>query len=184
MTVKMILAADQGNSIGWSDGSLPWRIGADMQRFKALTMGHAVLMGRLTYQSLKRPNGLPNRQNIVLTKRLYSETRGQFGEVDIISSFDWVERQQNVDPKKVLWIIGGAKVYAEAIERQVVDEIYFTQVHTISGGDVILPFDMYGWKLFILRERARGIVWNLDEPSSSSAQGEPDISFLTFRKIK
>lgn len=187
MTVKMILAADQGNSIGWSNGNLPWRIRIDMQRFKNMTMGHDVVMGRTTYQSLKLPDGLPNRRNVVLTKQKYADVRHQFGNVDIISSFNWVEAHQEClgcTPPD-LWIIGGAKVYAEALELKLVDEIYFTQVHTLSGADVILPFEMYGWKLFILRERARGVNWELiDSSNPPTAEGEPPISFLTFKKIK
>ena len=65
MTVKMILAVDEGNAIGWDDGSLPWKIPADMKRFKELTTGHDVLMGWKTFISLRRPHGLPNRTNAV-----------------------------------------------------------------------------------------------------------------------
>lgn len=181
MTIKMIIAVDQGNSIGWSDGRLPWKIPPDMQRFKDLTTGHIVMMGRTTYQSLKRPDGLPNRRNVVLTRRPYSEVRGQFGNVDIISSLDWINGESQRG--KVIWIIGGAQVYAEAIEKKIVDEIYLTQVHTLSGGDVILPIDLFSWKLFVLRERARGVNWDTtfdwDVPVPPSS---PKISYITFKK--
>ena len=145
MTLKMIVAADRGNAIGWSDGRLPWALKSDMRRFKELTSGHDIVMGRMTYLSLGLPNGLPNRRNVVLTKQPYSEVRGQFGDVEIISSFDWIRAHQaclGCQPPD-LWIIGGAKVYAEALEKQIVDEIYFTQVEANSGADVTLPFDLY-----------------------------------------
>ena len=193
MTIKMILAADQGNSIGWTDGTLPWKISLDMQRFKNLTMGHTVVMGRTTYQSLKLPDGLPNRRNVVLTRRPYSEVRGQFGNVEIISNLDWVKEHQlsiersfqgtNQKPNDI-WIIGGASVYTEAIERQIVSEIYFTQVNTISGGDVTLSFDMYAWKLFILRQAKVGVNWEVTSIETPAVPlGTPSIAFVHFKRI-
>lgn len=189
MTVRMIVAADQGNSIGWANGELPWKITPDMERFKSLTMGSTVVMGRTTFNSLKRPNGLPNRRNIVLTRQPWSDVRGQFQgtNVEVISSLDFVrdvlqEPKDGVVPD--VWVIGGASVYGEAIEKKIVDEVYFTAVHTLSGGDVVLPFDLYGWKLFILCERARGVFWEAeiqnDVPTPPGLC--PKISYITFRK--
>ena len=186
MTIKLIVAVDQGNSIGFSNGTLPWKIAPDMQRFKNLTMGHDVLMGRTTYQSLNRPNGLPNRRNIVLTRRPYSEVRGQFGEVDIISSFDWVRAHQaclGCEPPD-LWVIGGAQVYKEALDLKLVDELYVTLVHTISGGDVTFPYDLYGWKLFVLRQRKIGVNWDLVSTETPPVPPNcPAITFMNFRRI-
>jgi dihydrofolate reductase len=158
--IKMIVAIDRSNAIGWKDGRLPWRLPADMKRFKELTTGHTVVMGRTTYQSLGRPNGLPNRRNVVLTRRPYSEVRGQFGDVEIISSLDWVTQHAEAIRRTTdgtdqqpndIWIIGGASVYEEALAKDIVDEMYVTLVEDDSGADVRLTTDLAAWKLFVLR---------------------------------
>lgn len=182
MTIKLIVAVDQGNAIGWSDGRLPWKLPVDMKRFKELTSGQTVVMGRSTYLSLGRPDGLPNRHNVVLTRRPYSEVRSQFGNVDIISSFDWIHK--DAQRGKVIWICGGAQVYTEALESQIVDELFVTLVHENSGADVTLPYDFYSWKLFLLRQRKLGVNWHLDsveEPTCDTSS--PRISFLHFTKL-
>jgi dihydrofolate reductase len=183
--IKMIVAVDNGNAIGWADGRLPWKIPYDMRRFKEKTTGQTVVMGRTTYQSLNMPNGLPNRRNVVLTRRPYSEVRGQFGDVEIISSLDYVELKR--DSKNVQWIIGGASVYAEALERQMVDELHVTFVHTTSGADVKLPFELSAWKLFILHQRKLGIDWAIDELAHERptvVDPSPGIDIMVFRKMK
>lgn len=182
MSINLIVAADAGNSIGFMDGRLPWHLPHDMARFKELTTGGVVVMGRTTYQTLNRPNGLPNRRNIVLTRQPYSEVRGTFGEVDIISSLDYC--RQWIGPESdPLWIIGGAQVYQEALSNDMVDRIFFTQVNAISGGDVTLSFDLYCWKLFIVRQRAAGIIW---EPEEISSQVDNGISttYWVFHRMK
>lgn len=182
MTIKMIVAVDRGNAIGWQDGRLPWKLPHDMKRFKALTTGGTVVMGRTTYQSLGRPDGLPNRKNYVLTRRPYSEVRGQFGEVDIISSLDFVNPWRGPDVGE-LWIIGGASVYAEALEKNLVDELYLTLVHTTSGADVTLKDDLSAWKLWVLKEQKAGRFWVLTEHEDTPPNGEtPSTTYITLKK--
>lgn len=186
--IKMIVAVDQGNAIGWADGRLPWKIPYDMKRFREKTTGGTVVMGRTTYQTLNMPDGLPNRRNVVLTRRPYSEVRGQFGNVEIISSMDWVlqaEQRGGTVQGKDLWIIGGASVYAEAIERQMVDELHVTFVHTNSGADVKLPFDLVAWKLFILQQQKVGVFWAVDDlqhERPTVVAPSPGIDIIVFRK--
>jgi dihydrofolate reductase len=192
MPVKLIIAVDAGNAIGWSDGRLPWKIPYDMKRFKELTMNSTVVMGRTTYLSLGRRDGLPNRRNVVLTRRPYSEVREQFGNVEIISSLDWVEQHSEAQRRTVagtpneqsdIWIIGGASVYAEAIKRQMVDELHVTFVHVNSGADVTLPFDLVAWKLFILHERKLGIEWEcVEHLRPTVVHPSPGIDIMVFRK--
>jgi dihydrofolate reductase len=170
--IKLIVALDTGNAIGWSDGMLAYRdLKKDMARFKALTTNCTVVMGRSTYLSLKRPNGLPNRRNIVLTRRPYSEIRGQISsDVEIISSLDWIVQHNDAAKRTVagtdrepsdIWIIGGASVYDEALNKNIVDEIHMTLVHASCEADVILKTDLAAWKLFVLRQQALGIYWNV-----------------------
>ncbi len=191
MTVKMILAVDHGNSIGWTDGSLPWKIPADMARFKALTTGHTVLMGRKTFESFKRPKGLPNRHNVVLTRDKsfksapQDEPRYFNAEENPLKLYVQVHQACLGCTPPDLWIIGGATIYQQAIEEKLVDEIYLTQVHAQSGGDVLLPFDLWDWKLFVIRERARGVNWEVQgEPVQPPTHPDsPHIVFIKLTKV-
>lgn len=189
MTIKMIVAVDRGNAIGWCSGDLPWKIPADMKRFKELTTGGTVVMGWNTFMSLKRPNGLPNRRNIVMTRKPYSEIRGKTGDqIDIWSSLDFLTESQRflgTPPPGAIpdyWLIGGANVYDQAIKAKCVDEIYLTLVDTNSGGDVTLPFDLAAWKLFILQQDKNGVQWFLD--SMSDPQHTDDGLTFTFLTLK
>lgn len=187
MTCKLIVAVDRGNAIGYSDGRLPWKIKADMKRFKDLTTGSTVVMGRKTFMSIGLKDGLPNRRNVVLTRQPWAEIRDLFGEVEIISSFTWIQAHQQClgCDAPDLWIIGGAEIYKEALERNIVDEIYLTLVGADTDADVHFPVDLYAWKLFIIRERAKGIFWEvLDIQNPTVAADSPGISFMTLKKQK
>ena len=181
--IKMIVAVDQGNAIGWSDGRLPWKIPYDMKRFKELTTGNIVVMGFKTFQSLNRLNGLPDRKNIVLTHRPYSEVRDQIGlDVDVIGSLDYIKRGST--DLRDTFIIGGASVYAQALEAQMVDELHVTIVHANSGADVTLPFELVAWKLFILQQRKLGVNWELvDHLRPTVIHPSPGIDIMVFRKL-
>lgn len=178
--IKMILAVDEGNSIGWFDGRLPWKIPGDMKRFKALTTGHVVLMGRKTFESLNLPDGLPNRKNVVVTSGFHHPTMGNKVYRERI---EYIDSTSICDPGQDLWIIGGARVYAEAIKRNIPEEIFLTQVHTTSGADVRLPFELYAWKLFVLRERARGNNWVVHAEDPPTVLDGPKITFVHLKKV-
>ena len=192
MTVKMILAVDHGNSIGWSDGRLPWKIPADMKRFKELTTGHTVLMGRKTFESFNRSKGLPNRHNVVITRNESLKSLPQDEPCFFSSEENPLKLYINVHQACLgceapdIWIIGGAQIYAQAIEHKLVDEIYLTQVHDQSGGDVLLPFDLWDWKLFVIRERNLGINWEVegDSVQTPTAPDSPHIVFIKLTKVK
>lgn len=185
--IQMILAVDNGNAIGWSDGRLPWKLPADMKRFKTLTSGSTVLMGFNTFKSLGRPSGLPNRKNIVLTRKPWSESREHIdpnSDVDVISSLDWLTNPRFLHGQATAcWIIGGASVYDEAIDRKIVDEIYLTLVHENSGADVVMKHDLTAWKLFMLRQAAEGVNWFMDNIESVSPQDNNGIG-LTYATLK
>lgn len=191
--IKMIIAVDHSNVIGWSDGRLAYTgLKQDMKRFKELTTNSTVVMGRTTYLSLGRPNGLPNRRNIVLSRRPYSEIRGQIvGDVEIVSSLDWVvkhdasararaaEEWQDAVPD--IWIIGGKSVYEEALRLSIVDEIYLTVIHATSDADVVMDTDLVSWKHFILLQRSMGIQWE-STPISRQWDGDYETSYMLLRK--
>ena len=185
MTVKMILAADRANAIGWQDGRLPWKISADMKRFKELTTGCDVIMGRKTFESLGRPAGLPNRHNTVVTKNV----EGYHDDVFATNSFEKFVRAYYTHSEHFettdLWIIGGATIYDQAIDLQLVDEIYLTIVDDNSGADVQLQHDLVNWKLFILHQQKIGVEWILDYMSAPEKTDTGlSYTFLTLKKIK
>jgi dihydrofolate reductase len=133
MQRKMILAMDLDGCIGKDDG-LPWRLRADMLRFKRLTVGegnNAVLMGRTTWESLPeayRP--LDNRLNIVVTRNQEYTVEG----VEIASSIENGLALANEKESEVCWIIGGANVYEQC--RELVDEVHVTMVETNDSGEI------------------------------------------------
>jgi dihydrofolate reductase len=186
--IRLITAVDNSNAIGWSSGELPWRVSADMKRFKALTDNSTVVMGFRTFKSLGRAEGLPNRRNIVLSSRPYSQIREHVGlTVEVISSFRWIEAHQQClgcTPPD-LWIIGGAEVYRQALESGMVDEIHLTRIHANSNADVKFPVDFAAWKSFILAQQQKGIFWDVADPIEDAAtQDQPSSTYLVFRKIK
>lgn len=143
MEIKLIVAMDEAGVIG--DGlDLPWRLKADMARFKRLTEGdgfNAVIMGRRTWDSLPeafRP--LPERVNIVLSRDVewtHPEADGALypGRAIEIAYAEGCEE---------CWIIGGAQIYAMFLDR--VTEMHFTTVHTTASGDIRFPdWGRDGW---------------------------------------
>ena len=194
MTVKMILAVDRGNAIGWEDGRLPWKIPADMKRFKELTSGHHVLMGRKTFESLGRPQGLPNRTNYVTSYRNHDSIvecdTVAIAKTSVDGAFNpttWVGAHQaclGCKPED-LWVIGGATLYTQFIQLKLVDEIHLTLVDVNSEADVKLPFDLANWKLFILHQAKDGVQWNLEQISPPQKTDEGiTFTFLTLKRIK
>lgn len=191
MTIRMILSLDRANSLGYSDGRLAYRLPADLKRFKALTTNGTVVMGINTFLSLNRIDGLPNRRNIVLSHRPYSEIRTLVGlDVEIISNFDWILKHDDAAHRTVAntdrepscpWIIGGASVFDEALTKGIVDEIYLTLVHSTCDADVRLTTDLAAWKSFVLHEAKLGRLWDalVDEPIWD---GEHQTTYITLRK--
>lgn len=177
--MRMIVAVDQDNAIGWTDGRLPWRSPQDMARFKELTTGGTVVMGRKTWDSLPpkfRP--LPNRKNFVLTTNRIAEVSYQGGTpvTSLREAHVWYDEA---------WIIGGASIYDQALEQGLITELYVTQVHLSTGADVRLAHDLYSWKLFVVRERAQGRFWTLDDIQYPSVPDtDPEITFLKLVRIQ
>ena len=125
---KAIVVVSKNGVIG-KDGGLPWKLSEDLKWFKKITMGHTVLMGRKTWESLPFP--LPGRKNWVLTKSL-PPSEG----METFASFEAVERE--LKPGEQLFVIGGGEVYAQTLSK--CREIFITEVPlTISDGDAFFP---------------------------------------------
>jgi len=133
--VALIVAMARDRVIG-RDNALPWRLSADLQRFKALTMGCPIVMGRLTYQSIGRP--LPGRRNIVLTRDVDFVAEG----CEVMTSLD----EALAIPVPRLFVIGGAQIYEQALARAT--HLYITQVDAQIDGDTWFPaVDFEKWSL-------------------------------------
>jgi len=125
--MKLILiAAVTAKRVIGIDGRLPWHISGDLKRFKLLTTGHTVLMGRRTYESIGRP--LPNRRNVVLTS----------GDIPGVETYPSLEAALDAlkDEEKV-FVIGGGQLYAQSLERA--DELLLTVVDGDFEGDTYFP---------------------------------------------
>lgn len=133
MRISAIVAMAQNRVIG-RQGQLPWRLPEDLKHFKALTLGHPIIMGRKTYESIGRP--LPGRQNIVISRRANYEAHG-------VEVADSLEKALTLCQKgsDEVFIIGGAEIYAAALPRT--DRIYLTWIKKEIEGDTYFPnFDL------------------------------------------
>jgi dihydrofolate reductase len=136
VTITLVAAVADNGVIG-NDGDIPWRISADFAHFKTLTLGHVLVMGRATYESIGRP--LPGRTTIVLTRDPAWSAEGVLVAPDLGSALELAE---GIDEE--VFVVGGASVYAEALE--VADAQVLTEVHLSPEGDTRYPdFDRTQW---------------------------------------
>ncbi len=142
--LAIVVAVGDGGVIG-KDGGLPWKISEDLRHFKNVTMGHVMIMGRKTWDSIGRV--LPGRTTFVVSRNAALAIPG----VEVFSSLDAaLERAWALDPEPR--IVGGAAIYAEALPR--VTRIYLTEVHKTVSGDTFFPaFDRAAFRE---TERRRG----------------------------
>lgn len=126
--VSIIVATDDRGGIGL-DGRLPWRLPEDLKRFKAVTMGKPVVMGRRTWDSIGR--ALPGRHNIVISRQAGRATAG----ATFVDSFSAALRAAGDVPE--VCIIGGAEIYQLALP--IADEIHLTRVHATVDADTFFP---------------------------------------------
>ena len=157
-----IIAAMSENRVIGRAGQLPWHLSADLKRFRALTSGHAILMGRKTFESIGRP--LPDRRSIVLTRQ------ADFGPAGVEVAHSFEDALLLAAGEQKLFVIGGASIYEIALRRA--DRLFFTVVHACMEGDVYFP-------AFVCKD------WQLLE----DVRHEPDAktslpySFRTFKRL-
>ena len=168
MEIVLVVAIAENGVIGAS-GAIPWRLKSDMTRFKALTMGKPVVMGRKTFVSIGRP--LPGRTNIIVTRDLGFRADGvvvthSFTDAKAIATGDTLRRFATE-----IAVIGGAEIYAQWMA--CADRLEITEVHARPDGDTRFPdVDLTAWE-----EVAR--VRNPAGPDDSA-----DFSYVTFRRRK
>ena len=156
-----IIAAVSINNVIGNKNKLIWNLPNDLKRFKKLTTGHSVIMGRKTFDSL--PNPLPNRDNIVITRNTdYSNSN-----VTVCSSIEDAINLTKTDTQP--FIIGGGEIYSQTIN--MVDKIELTRVHEEFDGDAYfpeIPLDIFE----LINE----------EKYNSNSENEFDYSYLTYKK--
>jgi len=135
-----IIAAVAENGVVGRGGRLPWHLAADLRRFKQLTMGHTVIMGRKTWESIGRP--LPGRQMVVVSRQDGYRAEG----VDVASNLDAAIDVATTAGDDEAFVIGGAEIYRLALPHA--DRLYLTRVHAKIEGDTVFPeFDPGDWRL-------------------------------------
>lgn len=137
MIISLLVAMDQKRGIGM-DGKLPWRLSSDLKRFRELTMGHHIIVGRKTFESIGKP--LPGRQTIVVTRNLSYKIEGCLIAGSVQAAIKLAEERGETEA----FVIGGADVYAQALG--VADRVYLTEVHAEVEADTFFPeFDRSAW---------------------------------------
>lgn len=156
----MIVAASENNVIG-NDGDLPWSLSADLKRFKKLTMGHHIIMGRKTFDSIGRL--LPGRTTVIVTRQADYE----FAGAEIAFSIEGALAKCADDEQP--FVTGGAEIYRLALP--FVNELHLTRVHTEIAGDTVLP--EIDWS-----------AWEIQESERHAADGKNnfDYSFETYTR--
>jgi dihydrofolate reductase len=126
--VKAIVAMTRKRVIG-QNNKIPWRLRGEQRWFKEVTMGHPILMGRKTFESIGKP--LPGRRNLVVTRT------GNFAGVDLIRDLRTFDPIPYELPGKEIFVIGGAEIYGALLDR--CDSIYVTLVKEEYAGDAYFP---------------------------------------------
>jgi dihydrofolate reductase len=158
--ISIIVAAAENDVIG-AGGELPWKLSDDLKRFKAVTMGKPIVMGRKTWESIGRP--LPGRQNIVITRQPGYEATG----CDVVATpEDAITMAGDADE---IMVIGGSEVYDLFLP--IADRVYLTRVHANIEGDAFFAaLDEGEWRLVS------------DEPHAADERNEFDVSFRLYER--
>ena len=123
------------NRVIGRNGKLPWRLPAELQYFKAVTMGKPIIMGRKTFDSIGRP--LPGRTNIVVTRRADFSVEGIVTAADLSAAIALGEAAARENDVDEIMVIGGGEIYAQSLPRA--DRIYLTEVQAEIDGDTVFP---------------------------------------------
>ena len=158
--LSIIVAVSENNVVG-KENKLPWKLSADLKRLKSLTMGHHIIMGRKTWESLGK--ALPGRINVIITTDKNFKAEGGV----VVHSLKEALNVSSIDDE--IFIFGGGKIFKEAMP--LVKKIYITRVHSIIDGDTFFPvLYMNDWK-----ETSR-------EDFKADEKNQYDFSFVTLER--
>lgn len=158
--ISLVVAAADNNVIG-RDNAMPWHIPEDFQHFKAITMGKPCIMGRKTFESILQSLGkpLPGRVNIIVSRTNYQHA-GALTCKDLHEAIDQARKTGTEE----ICIVGGAQIYAQALDQNLADIVHLTRVHRSPEGDAFFPVLGPGW--------------------TETARDDRDgFSFLTYRRL-
>jgi len=159
MKVSIIVAAAENNAIG-KDNQLICRLSADLKRFKSLTMGHHIIMGRKTYESIGRP--LPGRRSVIITR---NKDYKQEGCVVVHS----LEEAFAICNDEEVFVIGGGEIYNQAFP--LASNLYLTRMNSYIEGDTFIP-------------EVKASEWNevFREDLQKDEKNECDYSFINYER--
>ena len=167
MIETVLIVAVAENGVIGAEGAIPWRLKSDMQRFKALTIGKPIVMGRKTFISLRRP--LPRRTNIVITRDADFRGAGAVMATSLDAACAVARGDALRRSASEIAVIGGAEVYAQFMDSA--DRLEITEVHASPPGDTRLkPIDTSKWKEVARERHAAG-------PEDSAS-----FSYVTYRR--
>lgn len=147
MIISAIVALAEKNVIG-ANNQLIWHLPSDLKRFKNLTTGHHIVMGRKTFDSIGKP--LPNRMNIVITRDLTWKSEG----IIAVQNFEEAVKIANTNNEQELFVIGGGQIYHQYFEK--FNKLYVTKIHQTFEGDTFFPnIDIDKWEI---KEITEGIL--------------------------
>ena len=139
MIISLIVAMDKNRGIGL-DNQLPWRLPSDLKRFKNLTMGHHLVMGRKTYETIGKP--LPGRIMIILTHSKDYKVHGCI----VVDSIEEAIKMAEDHQEEELFVIGGGEIFTQFFD--LAEKIYLTNVHAETGASVYFPeIDPDTWEI-------------------------------------
>ena len=166
MDISFVVAMTENNVIG-RDGGLPWRLSSDLKRFKALTIGKPVVMGRICYESIGRP--LPGRPNIVITRSMDFKPQGVIVVHSLEDAMDVAIAEAEKLGVDEVCVIGGGVVYREAMELATI--LHVTHIEATIDGDTFFP-------------EIDPAIWEAGEAEEIPAGEKDDFStrFVTYRR--
>ena len=130
MIISLIVAMDERRGIG-KEGKLPWRLSSDLKRFRDLTMGHHMIVGRKTFESIGKP--LQGRQMIVVTHNAGFKADGCLVATSVQAALAVAQERGETE----VFVIGGAEIYSQTLG--LADRMYVTQVHAEVNADTFFP---------------------------------------------
>lgn len=138
MIISAIVATDNKGAIG-KNGQIPWHLPAEQAIFKRTTMGHPIIMGRRTHESIGR--ALPGRTNIVITRNRNFRAEGCVVAGSLNEAMQIAQKAEGNDE---IFIIGGAEIYNQALP--LINRLYLTRVHAAVDGDAFFKYDPTQWQ--------------------------------------
>lgn len=171
--IILIAAMAENNVIG-RDNTLPWHLPADLKHFKQRTTGHAIIMGRKTFDSIKKP--LPNRTNIVITRQPDWSFPG------VITTHSIKEAIAAAGDETEVYIVGGSEIYKQALP--LANQLSLTFIHESYEGDAYFPeIDFSQWEEIAREEHPAQPLHHANPTNPKDSPPSPAFAFVDYQRI-